>query len=127
SLAMLLLDAEAGARTPTAASADLTRSDADEDSSAYAVRIRQRQQISAAGQLPLNTGAAPDDLLDVLAQIALASPAVCTLRALRRVLPDADPYGQLAGAAQIASGFRALFNGPEATAIVAASTDGASF
>ncbi len=33
-------------------------------------------------------GEAPDDLVDVLAEIALASPAVCALRSLRRIAPD---------------------------------------
>ena len=33
-------------------------------------------------------GRKPDDLLDVLADLALGSPAICALRALRRIAPD---------------------------------------
>lgn len=57
-------------------------------------------------------GRVPDDLGSVIADFALASPAVCAARALLRVshLSSAwDPH-VLSAAAQVAKGFRVLFN-----------------
>jgi len=74
-----------------------------------------------AGQLKL--GRVPDDLLDVLADITLASPAVSSLRALIRVLnvsPDEDSeiHALLNAAAKIAGGYRTLFNLPETMSLI---------
>jgi hypothetical protein len=66
----------------------------------------------------LQLGRPPEDLDDVLAVMALAAPGVAALRALRRVLPDADPVETQVAAARIAWGLRHVFNGPEATAII---------
>jgi hypothetical protein len=70
----------------------------------------------------LNLGRMPDDLADVLADFALASPAICALRALRRItasLPKISPL-ELSAAARIGEGLRSLFNQPEVTALVRA-------
>lgn len=72
----------------------------------------------AEGNIPL--GPRPDDLVDVLCDLALAGPGVCALRALRRIsagLAPADP-DILSAAARIASGFRSLFNMPETIAML---------
>lgn len=86
-------------------------------------------------------GPPPADLFDVLAKVALASPAVVALRALGRRWPEGPdaPFTRrellhgdtpepvrdhgaspplLAGAAWIAMGFRALFNRPEAILLI---------
>lgn len=62
----------------------------------------------------VDLGTPPADLLDVLTEFALGSPAVCALRALRRQvgLPASHP-ALLQGAARVAGGFRTLFNLPE--------------
>lgn len=75
-----------------------------------------RQLVAGVVQL----GRVPDDLSDVLARVAVAGPATAALRSLARVLPDAEGRSVAVrfAAAQIAWGFRALFNRPEATAIV---------
>lgn len=67
-------------------------------------------------------GRRPDDLLDVLADLALASPAICALRALRRIAPDVADTSQsmLSAASQVGNGLRTLFNQPEATALLRA-------
>lgn len=67
-------------------------------------------------------GKKPDDLLDVLADLALACPAICALRALRRIAPDvADTSpSMLSAASQVGNGLRALFNQPDATALLRA-------
>ena len=72
----------------------------------------------AEGNIPL--GPRPDDLVDVLCDLALAGPGVCALRALRRIgtrLDASDPH-LLSAAARIASGFRSLFNTPETIAML---------
>ena len=77
----------------------------------------------AEGNFPL--GPQPDDLVDVLCDLALAGPGVCALRALRRIcvgLDAADP-NLLSAAARIASGFRSLFNMPETIAMLRGSSE----
>ncbi len=64
-----------------------------------------------AGELEL--GPPPDDLYDVVAKIALASPGTVSLRSLLRQAPDGlmeAPAYMLASAARMALGFRTLFN-----------------
>lgn len=60
-------------------------------------------------------GVMPDDLLDVLCDMVLASPGICALRALHRIAPELawDKLELLRAAARIALGFRRLFNVPE--------------
>ena len=72
----------------------------------------------AEGNIPL--GPQPEDLVDVLCDLALAGPGVCALRALRRISPglDASDPNLLSAAARIASGFRSLFNMPETIAML---------
>ncbi|WP_432973503.1 helicase-related protein [Dactylosporangium sp. CA-233914] len=67
---------------------------------------------------PAEIGAPPPDLLQVLAELAMGSPAITAIRAIRRVIPDADPLDVLRAAAEIAWAFRSMFNGAEATAIL---------
>ena len=72
----------------------------------------------AENNLPL--GPQPDDLIDVLCDLALAGPGICAYRALRRIgagIDESDP-NLLSAAAQIASGFRSLFNNPETIAML---------
>jgi hypothetical protein len=72
----------------------------------------------AEGNIPL--GPKPDDLVDVLCDLALAGPGVCALRALRRISAELDVSAPnlLSAAAKIASGFRSLFNMPETIAML---------
>jgi len=60
-------------------------------------------------------GGVPDDLMDVLADLALASPAVCASRAIRRVSQLSNTWDPelLHAATRVARGFRTLFNVPE--------------
>jgi hypothetical protein len=64
-------------------------------------------------------GKVPDDLAEVLAEVAVGGPAICALRAIASVigLGLATP-ATLRAAARIAWGFRSLCNAPEVTAIV---------
>lgn len=72
----------------------------------------------AEESIPL--GPQPDDLIDVLCDLALAGPGICALRALYRIVTDLDvsDHSLLSGAARIASGFRSLFNMPETIAML---------
>jgi hypothetical protein len=73
----------------------------------------------ASGQETL--GRQPSDLAEVLARVALGSPAICALRALARTCgkPEAlnDKYVRNSAGA-IGWGFRSLFNLPEVTALL---------
>jgi len=65
-------------------------------------------------------GTVPDGLCDLLVDIALGSPAVCALRALRRIAPQLawDDPGLLSAAAEVAWAFRTLFNQHDAVALL---------
>jgi hypothetical protein len=65
-------------------------------------------------------GRAPDDLLEVLTDFALGSPAVCALRTLGRHASNAplSTSEMLQAAAQVAGGFRTLFNLPETVGLL---------
>ena len=79
---------------------------------------------AAAGALDL--GPQPDDLARVLAELALAAPGICALRALRRVAPAlrADDDELLSAAARIASGFRMLYNLPQTIGLLSGRGEG---
>lgn len=68
----------------------------------------------------LELGPRPADLAEVIAEIALAAPGTCALRALSRIAPTVDLHGpvMLSSAAKLASGFRSLFNMPETIAML---------
>lgn len=70
----------------------------------------------------IKLGRVPDDLLDVLTDFALGSPAICAMRAIRRIakdLPEIDA-SMLAAASRVGNGLRSLFNQPEVTALLRA-------
>lgn len=70
-------------------------------------------------------GSAPDDLPDLLVDVGLGSPAVCALRALKRIAPELawDDSRLLSAAAEVAWSFRALFNQHDAVALLRRDTD----
>lgn len=67
-------------------------------------------------------GSPPSDLIDVLAKIAIASPAVVSLRSLLRLATPKERELQgsilIASAAKIALGFRSLFNIPDSIIVI---------
>lgn len=71
----------------------------------------------------------PNDLTDVLADLALAGPAVCALRALRRVVPETEVTSNVlsSAAVQIADGLRHQFNMAEAIAMLQQDDDEAAY
>ncbi|MBN1274241.1 MAG: hypothetical protein JXB26_18415 [Candidatus Aminicenantes bacterium] len=73
------------------------------------------EQFKKFFKKPEELGRRPDDLIDVLTELALASPAVVALRSIRRqILGDKDEQEMwlylLMGAARVGAGFRFLYN-----------------
>ena len=70
---------------------------------------------------PSTLGRVPDDLIDVLAMMAVGGPATCALRAFARVSHETRDFRNANardGAARVAWGIRSFFNVPEVMALV---------
>ena len=82
---------------------------------------------AAEGALDGELGPVPEDLVDVLTELALGSPAICALRALRRVAPALEPGERPLShaAATMGGAFRTLFNLPESIAMLRGEDEGA--
>jgi hypothetical protein len=63
-------------------------------------------------------GPRPADIAEVIADLALAGPAVCALRALLRLLPESDEIDLRLASVKIADVLRRQLNMPEAIAII---------
>ena len=72
-----------------------------------------------------NIGTSTSDLIELLIDVALGSPAICALRALKRIAPELawDDPDLLSGAARIAWSFRTLFNQHDAVALLRRDAD----
>lgn len=66
----------------------------------------------------IGLGPLPRDLAKVLADLAIGSPAVLTLRSLRRMFPQQDDPKAMVGAFDVADEFTNLFNKPESIAAI---------
>lgn len=68
----------------------------------------------------IGLGRVPDDLIDIIANLALSGPAVCALRAMLAHWPigDGPRSSALDAAVHIAEGFRSQFNAPTAIALL---------
>ena len=93
------------------------------ESSALSAHVAAALDVLNAekGDSRSDLGAPPNDLVDVLALLALAGPAICALRALSRGNRDKawlDGEDARDSAARVAWGLRSLFNRPEATRLV---------
>jgi hypothetical protein len=79
---------------------------------------------------PSGLGRVPDDLLEVLADVALCAPATCALRSLSRVWDPLDPavvQALMSAAAQVAWGLRSQFNSPRTIALIQELEDDESY
>lgn len=72
----------------------------------------------------LNLGSQPDDLASVLADMALASPAVTAFRSLKKSFPTSDNLELLTSAMSIAESFVTLFNKPESISAIRMNASG---
>lgn len=66
----------------------------------------------------IELGRPPRDLAEVLADLALGSPAVIVLRSLRQLFPEEEESAHLRWAAEIADKFASLFNKPESISAI---------
>src|ERR1035441_2456637 len=84
------------------------------------VFARHADRLAEAFRGEVELGSQPEDLLDVLCDFALGSPAVCAVRSLIRVAPwiERDSHALFRAAAEIADGFRTLYNAPDAQLIL---------
>lgn len=92
--------------------------DEDTEESLWAEHVEQARALVAGRHL---MGRPPGDLVEALAQLALAGPAVASMRALSRAAGDAASVTRdwlRNDAANIAWAFRSLFNLPEVTALI---------
>lgn len=118
--APLLLDRAAGAASEFWGKQHLAH-DWTEPHTASIDNVRQHvedaQAVYADG---MALGRRPDDLSEVLTNLALAGPGVVAYRALTGVLADAGDDRLLLAAARVAWGMRQVLNGPEAIAVISA-------
>ncbi len=95
--------------------------DLEHGESVFDDHLREVQNLD-----PSTLGPRPDDLADVLVELAIGGPGVCALRALARVVGDDDPTARdlRATASDWAWALRSLFNSPELMAMLQARGDG---
>jgi hypothetical protein len=99
----------------------MVRSRSDEQDTHFSEHVDQLRILAR-----LELGPRPDDLSDVLTKIALASPAVVTLRAFCRQWSDIEEtaiWQVLSATARAAMGFRTLFNLPESIILIRSPDD----
>ena len=87
----------------------------DEGESRFAEHVSEFTNFFKA---PSGLGRIPDDLCEVLAKFAIASPAITALRSIGRKVESYNTVECMAAAANIAVGFRSLFNLPVSISIV---------
>jgi hypothetical protein len=91
--------------------------EANEVGEGFLAHLAEARAMLAFG--PSALGRAPDDLAEVLAEVAVGGPSQCALRALSAVTGLAvSEDACLLNGAWIGSAFRAFFNAPEVTGIV---------
>lgn len=92
----------------------------DRSAEGWAEHVARARQV-VTGEGPA-LGRPPGDLVEVLAELAVASPGVAALRALGRLVGSEQRYevDLRAWAAYVAWGIRSLFNQPELTGLLRA-------
>jgi hypothetical protein len=91
-----------------------------EESTVFASHAREAWKLLCGESEPL--GRQPDDLLDVLTDLAIGGPAICALRGLSAVTGlGLDDKVLLDATAKSAAGLRRFFNEPEINALILSS------
>ncbi len=95
----------------------LIQSGGDESDRGLRAHVAEANSMLSRGARAL--GRPPDDLSEVLAELAIGGPAQCALRAISSVtqLPIADESTVL-NAARVGAAFRRFFNAPEVTGLI---------
>jgi len=96
---------------------DLSHWEGDETDRGLRAHVAEAKSMLAYG--PRALGRPPDDLGEVLSELAIGGPAQCALRAIGSVagLPLAHESAVLS-AARVGGAFRSFFNAPEVTGII---------
>lgn len=94
------------------------RSDDHDPDDGFGRHVRHWLETWDGADLAL--GRVPDDLVDVLADMALAGPAVCAFRSLSRIAHStaASVHTLRSASVHVAEGLRRQFNAPEAIAVL---------
>jgi hypothetical protein len=103
----------------------------DDDAGAWSEHIQLAQQVLVDGRSAIGLGRVPEDLVRIVALVALGSPANCAFRSVARVLGSGrDRRESLTSVAardaafRIVWGFRTLFNVPEVMSLLRSSAAG---
>jgi hypothetical protein len=118
--APLLLDRERADGRAFWASPELARvwtGDQPVGTENFDLHVAEAQAVVQGGR---RLGPFPDDLAEVLAQLAIAGAGTVAARALRRMLPGLASEQALTAGARLGWGWRHVFNAPEAIAAVEA-------
>ncbi len=116
-VAQARMDLRRGLRWPDGRSPQSDAADPEDLSRGFRAHV---EELSRLAENPDELRAPPDDLVEVLARIALGSPAVTALRSLLRHFPrsPAAAGGIMSAAARAAWGLRSLHNAADTTALL---------
>ena len=91
-----------------------------EDDAGQGLRAHVAEARAMVEHGPGALGRPPDDLVEVLAELAVGGPAQCALRMVSSVcgLPASNDHGTVEYAAWLGAAFRSFFNAPEVTAVI---------
>ena len=91
-----------------------------EDDAGQGLRAHIAEARAMVEHGPGALGRPPDDLVEVLAELAVGGPTQCALRMVSSVcgLPASHDDGTVEYAAWIGTAFRSFFNSPEVTAVI---------
>lgn len=103
--------------------------DEDETDRSTGFQAHAAHWVEAATGADLGLGRVPADLVEVVADIALAAPAVCALRTMTRLLAPMAlvPEALMNASVRIAEGIRSQFNSPRAIALLQSTEDDDSY
>ncbi|MDR6609028.1 DEAD/DEAH box helicase [Pseudomonas synxantha] len=107
-----------------------TREGDDGDEGFIGFQSHVEQWLEAWDDRITDLGKVPEDLFDVLVDVALAAPGVCALRSLlgvRSRISGSTSIDYLNSAALIAEGLRRQFNSPRAVALLSSSEEEDSY
>lgn len=103
------------------------RRDDEGDRSAEGLHAHLDEAKAMVAAEPGVLGRPPDDLAEVLTDLAVGGPAQCALRMICSVVRlDVSDGGALANAAWVGGAFRHYFNAPEVTAVIEGGEAGGS-
>ncbi|MYC81879.1 MAG: hypothetical protein F4X19_07300 [Acidobacteria bacterium] len=117
--APLFLDRKLHPSAPAFLLAQDSNSPWEDDQARSGLRAHIAEARAMAEQGPEALGRPPNDLVEVLAQLAVGGPAQCALRMISSVSGLSISHDQVVkDAARVGAAFRSFFNAPEVTAVI---------